>query len=1314
MPLSDPENEVAYFPYPATPETPVPTPGPETSEVIWNTLKLENPVAGYLSRPAEQSFQKVEGYTPFTPGNLTGYEAHAERFVDVISPEHETYVKKRIDEERQMQETVAAGGNWQQFASLAVTLGADPLNYIGLGPMFALSRKAAEVAKFAKPLAAAAPTAAGFAAITAANEIALQQQQETRSLDTSTRNIIAAGVAGGAFGGGLALYTARQQKILRTAPLRDAQDVAAEMATGEKGSVGAKAAGFTFEEQQLKSAFGLEKAFKFNDPILRTLNSEATSVRNLSEQIGETYLTRKKNVQGIASVPSIENEIKSYDANKMEFIRAVKDEYINYKQAVAKEGGKGLSLDEFYQEIGKAAARNDSHEIAQVSKSASYLRQFIFDPLFNKAVELGIISADAGIKTAPSYVTRLYDKAKILADIPEFTDINLKWLQRERDAANGRLAQWEGLIKTTSDEYEKVKNELSAAKEEAAFKTEQTRMAKAIGYQKGIRQYKDYVIEASKKTTAQEQKFDPAKYTKEIEQQYIDNLHKDLIDFYKNKNNKVTKKPAETLSAYVTNLGGVFDNIGDLKTSQYIRVGLLRTEENAVTLDQMAETVTKAGFFSKTPTAEQLSAALIADLSGNTIVRLKDVSKVVRSRHIENIATTLERDGFKDLSTFSSKNLKDYLENIFQDAPYFRDKSVGVKAAYAEVAYGRSLWNEIGLNLEDAIKAADKEAITATDDLMKARLHNLPIIKQTIKGLEESKEKLFKNLDALEKSRERDLFFGNRDDGELNYRALEITNRILSTPDTRLPYDFQMTGTQNFAAKVGFGGPMRPRVYDIPDDLVEPFLIRDAGAIAHAYTRALASDVTIMERFGTLVEDEILAPVNSEYIGKIFAAGNDAKAAAKIKKSRDRDLRDLRAMLQKLRGTYGEATDDFARGLRSAERIAAGTNVITHLGGQTLAAFMDIVRPVMVHGLTNTLRFGLKPLITNLRGFRMAALEIQEAGTAGDMVLNSRMNALSGVDDFTPALTRAEAVIDRETNRFAKLSLMNHWNSGMKQFSGVITQSRFLEAAKKWTEGKISQNDIERLASSFVDNQMARRITQQFEKYGTKQSGVNIPNTKLWDDMEAQKIFRAAIRREVDNIIVTPGLAKPLWMSRAGLRLIGQFKSYAMASMQSVFLAGLQQRDAAVLNGVILMVSFGMLTYAARGQLAGKELSDDPAVWLREGIDRSGITGWLFDANNIVEKMSRNTYGLAAVMGADPSSRYASRSAAEALFGPTYGTMMNMLNIAGSAAVGDWRAGDTSDLRRMIPYQNLFYIRSIFDEMERGLNDALGVPQKEK
>ena len=98
------------------------------------------------------------------------------------------------------------------------------------------------------------------------------------------------------------------------------------------------------------------------------------------------------------------------------------------------------------------------------------------------------------------------------------------------------------------------------------------------------------------------------------------------------------------------------------------------------------------------------------------------------------------------------------------------------------------------------------------------------------------------------------------------------------------------------------------------------------------------------------------------------------------------------------------------------------------------------------------------------------------------------------------------------------------------------------------------------------------------------------------------------------------------------------------------------------------------------------------------------------EANNIVEKVSSNNLGVRGLLGiSHGSSRYSTRSAREALLGPTWGSLLdNTLRVMNAFSSDyDWTKGDTSAVRRLIPYQNLFGIRTALNYVEESANEAI-------
>lgn len=385
-------------------------------------------------------------------------------------------------------------------------------------------------------------------------------------------------------------------------------------------------------------------------------------------------------------------------------------------------------------------------------------------------------------------------------------------------------------------------------------------------------------------------------------------------------------------------------------------------------------------------------------------------------------------------------------------------------------------------------------------------------------------------------------------------------------------------------------------------------------------------------------------------------------------------------------------------------------------GGMTISAIPDLARPIMVYGLTSTFRDGWRPFVTNMKTARLAAREVKLAGTGLDMVLDTRTQAMADLFQDFQRGSVFERALDNASARFGMVSLMAPWNAAHKQMNGVMVMSNVLRAARAVAEGKATPKQIERLAASGINDQMARRISKEFGAGGEIRDGVYLPNTEDWTDAGARNALRAAIVRDVDRIIVTPGVERPLWTSQTWGRLMGQFKAFAFASTQRTLMAGLQQRDAAFVSGLFATLALGALSFWLKAFVAGEERfaqaqNASAAIWATEAVDNSGILGILSDVNNIAEKATRGRVGLSYFTG-HQASRYQSRSAVGSLLGPTYDLAASAFQISGATSSGEWTAGDTRAVRKMLPFQNLFWLRQTLNEIERRVNATLGVKQR--
>jgi len=564
--------------------------------------------------------------------------------------------------------------------------------------------------------------------------------------------------------------------------------------------------------------------------------------------------------------------------------------------------------------------------------------------------------------------------------------------------------------------------------------------------------------------------------------------------------------------------------------------------------------------------------------------------------------------------------------------------------------------------------------------------------------------------------------FTGLDRAALTDQADKVIDNILGHDPTRMSFDLP----------AGVQGPLKARTLRIPDTFVhgdlkfEDFLESDINMIARYYNRTVTPQVEIMRMFGDLDASEYRSKINDEYNALIDRAP-DEKTRIRLDGERRQVLEDLQISLDRLQGKYGMPENHDAFGPR-AGRVMKNLVYMTSLGGMTVNALTDTFRPMMVHGLGTFYSDGLGSLASALANLDRSALkaagqEVFDAGTALEMVFPRGMAIADVMDDYGRH-SKFERGVGWAADRFGYLALMNQWNSMLKQWTGVMVMNKILKATQRVAEGRATDMDRMALARSGIDEFDARLIAQQFEKHGRVDKGVYIANTREWDFDDAvngvniknaMESFRSAIANDIDRTIVTPGLDRPHWMSHWVGSLIGQLKSFAFASVPRTLLAGLQQRDAGVLFGAAGMVALGMVVETLKSYMNDKPTPQTLPQWIVAGVDRSGLTGWLFEANNMLEKVSGGTVGMGPATG-KPLSRYASRNIMDALIGPSAGRIGDAVwAISGIsrelAGKGNLTESELSALRRSIPGQNLFYLAYVFQQAQTALQESMGIPR---
>jgi hypothetical protein len=550
-------------------------------------------------------------------------------------------------------------------------------------------------------------------------------------------------------------------------------------------------------------------------------------------------------------------------------------------------------------------------------------------------------------------------------------------------------------------------------------------------------------------------------------------------------------------------------------------------------------------------------------------------------------------------------------------------------------------------------------------------------------------------------------------DAELIAKAEEITDHVLGTPIGRLPYDSHTTmNAARSPAAMQARGPINARDFNLPYDIAKKWISHDLNQVVGSWMRTMVPDTLLWERFpgeGPAMTSAYRA-IQDDY-ARLVGEAKTAKERTRLNKEKDEMIKTLDGVVQRTRGTLNNIEGMSGRVGEGVRRV----NQMTDLGMAAVTSIPDFAGPIFHHGFSTTFRDGWVPYLRGLNSeaVKLSKAELRSLGVAAEIENSTRGNAMAEIHNAYSPHTRGERLLKIASDRFFLLNLQAPETNAAKRMAGRVAMGSLLRAAKADAEGKATAKQITALRASNIDASMSRRIWEQFTtpEGGNVVDGVYISNAANWTDEQAKLHFTAALARDVERAVVTPGAEKPLWMSTNVGSLLGQYKSFTLAATNKILIANLQKSDAQSLQGLVAAVAFGVLSYRVSTLLRGQEMHDRPQDIIKEGISRSGVLGILEEANMFSAKATRGQVDIYRLIGADkPLSRNVNRTILSSILGPTAGKIENVAKATSAVAnPGDWSAGDTRAVRRSIVLQNLIGLSRGFDEVENAVNSAFGI-----
>lgn len=527
-------------------------------------------------------------------------------------------------------------------------------------------------------------------------------------------------------------------------------------------------------------------------------------------------------------------------------------------------------------------------------------------------------------------------------------------------------------------------------------------------------------------------------------------------------------------------------------------------------------------------------------------------------------------------------------------------------------------------------------------------------------------------------------------------------------------------------------GPFKGRTVFVPDEILEEYLERDAELLARRYTRIASAEVELQRTFGTTRFEDLsqrvidgankrLEELQKEAREKL-AKADTPEAKEKITKKLEKDLdkmrkqesqalNDLQSVWELVRGTYRASTRAPDDGVKRAAAAMRTLNYVRLMGGVVISSMADIAMPVFVHGIQRVAGDAWGSAFKQITDpafqatMKKKLATSRRAGIGFESALNTRTMSLYEVGDPYAQGTAFERFLNNVGEGFSKYSGLNFWNDLNKDAASVVAQNRILDNVLK--EGKLNKTEELYMNSLGLGPDQRRAIKDQYQKFGYEENGIKLLGDDLWEDQRAAEIFKTALVQDVDRTIVTKGVGDvPILFEGDVGKTVAQFMSFGFASNQRVLLSGLQRADANALQGVLMLVSMGMLVEAIKTWERGDDLPENPAELLAKGIDRSGIISVPMFLNDKAVKP------FLEISSGDKPAFIAGPRALTAALGPSAGLVLDTLQIStGLASLvsrGEIKESDIAAGRRILPYQNLTGMRHLFDAAEAGLKEAIG------
>lgn len=505
------------------------------------------------------------------------------------------------------------------------------------------------------------------------------------------------------------------------------------------------------------------------------------------------------------------------------------------------------------------------------------------------------------------------------------------------------------------------------------------------------------------------------------------------------------------------------------------------------------------------------------------------------------------------------------------------------------------------------------------------------------------------------------------------------------------------------------------------------WLDTNVNNIMNAYTRDVGGRLALLEKFGSVDLKPQIAAIQDRFATLKGRATSEKERA--MLAAQEKDLINVVTTLRnRVLGIDG-LPDDPESFLVYMSRSMRQVNYLRMMGGTMLSSVTDIATSALSNGgMGKTLKMfatgaarGLKKHASQLPDRELQALLF---GSENSMLF-SRAAKNMGVDDlqwirgYGAGNTRKATAAVEGALRWGqeKMSLINGqtwWNSRLRYTAGQLQLANIVDDTETLLKGgKLPEHRVTEYARFGMTTDDLKEIGTLIKTHGDRNSaGLYDPNAKAWPGERGDAMRRKMLillKRATQEAVIAPTMTDiPPFMSKTAGRVLLQFQTFGFAAVnkyvRNLRYKAVNGQSFDALMSVTWALMMGATAYVLKeGVVKGNELSDKPAQWVYEGVDRSGLVGYLSPLANAGLKLGAPALNKMGIDWLEQPSRYRSASWGAALLGPSAGLLEDGQGLFSAFANGDTEQM-TNKSMKLVPFRNVFYIEWLWRNAN-GLHD---------